>query len=289
MGALFERGLDPVVAPRRIGRLVAVSGVRLPRLGREPVIVPMMGPRFELLHAARLRGIPIPFAWDVWEPDWEAWVEHLKHVEAPLVMTTARQSAQYLATQLDGAEVVWMPEAIDPRPYQAGRQLSERSTDVLELGRGSAAWHSSVSERLESEGRRHLYQKQDGSLVFNSRSDLYAGLADAKLSICFPSSSTHPLRSGSVNTMTMRYLESFASRCLVLGESPEELSDLFGFDPVIHVEPGNEAEQVERILASVGQLQGLADRARKRTLEVGTWETRANAILAVLSSAFSRN
>ena len=68
------------------------------------------------------------------------------------------------------------------------------------------------------------------------RMPLAAGFGDAKVSVCFPSSTTHPQRSGSVETATHRYFESFASRCIVVGRAPAELVDLFGYNPVVEAD-----------------------------------------------------
>ena len=59
-----------------------------------------------------------------------------------------------------------------------------------------------------------------------------------RISICFPRSMTHTAAIGGLETVTHRYfLSSLASGCLV-GHCPEELRDLFGYNPVIEVEPG---------------------------------------------------
>ena len=61
--------------------------------------------------------------------------------------------------------------------------------------------------------------KRGGS--FSRRRDAFIdGLARSRVSICVPSSVTHPERAGDIETMTIRYLQSMVSKCVVLGRAP---------------------------------------------------------------------
>ena len=86
-----------------------------------------------------------------------------------------------------------------------------------------------------------LWVKAGHPVLFSSRhpdelKDLVAGLANSRVSICFPQSITNPERCGKVETVTLRYFESMASKCLIVGKCPLELRDLFGYNPVIEVD-----------------------------------------------------
>jgi hypothetical protein len=280
--ALVGIGLHPVRIPRRVGTALARTGVRPPRSSSALIVVPMMGPRFDLLHAACLFGIPVPFCWDVWEPAWDSWVAALTRLRPPLVVTTALQSAEYLQDRLPGTRVEHLPEATDLARYSPGAALRDRGIDVLELGRRSGAWHDAVVGETARRGIRHVYEPEPGRLVFATEAEMLRGLADSKVSVCFPSSVTHPQRSGSVTTMTHRYLESIASRCVVVGQAPEELPSLLGCDPMVPADSEDPWGQLHSVLESIASYQERVDEARERLLAVGGWETRAGQFAALV-------
>ena len=283
VSALVRLGARPVRVPQRVGKVLTRAGVRLPRTSGALVVTPMMGPRFDLLNAACLVGTPVPFCWDVWEPAWDSWVAALARVRPPLVVTTARQSAEHLQHRLPACRVVHLPEATRIERYHPGPALTERGIDVLELGRRNDAWHAAVVQGAGRHGGRHLYEPAPGRLVFpGGEEEMLRGLADSKVSVCFPSSVTHPQRSGSVRTMTHRYLESIASRCVVLGEGPAELATLLGWDPVVAADPADPWGQLRSLLESIGSHQQRVDVARERLRAVGSWDTRAAQLIELL-------
>lgn len=87
--------------------------------------------------------------------------------------------------------------------------------------------------------------------------------------------------------MTHRYLESVASRCLILGQAPAELVSLLGFDPVIEADERDPWGQLQRLLAEIERHQALVDEAHERLPAVASWETRARQILARVAASFA--
>jgi hypothetical protein len=282
--ALQRQGVPQISLPRRIGSVLARSGLRLPRARRDLVIVPLMGPRFDVLATASLYGQPVPFCWDVWEPQWDLWAEALSRARPPLVITTAEASATYLASRLHSSVVLHLPEAIDVGKYLPGGLLSERATDVLEMGRRNAHWHDAVTANARAGGVEHLFERAPGEVIFPDEASLVAGLAQTKVSVCFPSSVTHPERSGSVSTLTSRYLESIASRCLVLGEAPAELPRLLGLDPVVRSDMDQPWGQLRQVLGSIESYQPQVDEAYEQVVEVGGWDYRIRQLLTLLKT-----
>ena len=67
----------------------------------------------------------------------------------------------------------------------------------------------------------------------------------------FPCSLTHPERSGPVETVTHRYFESMASKCLIIGHAPRELIDLFGYNPAIEMQANHEFKQLQALLDKI--------------------------------------
>lgn len=177
----------------------------------------------------------------------------------------------------------WLPEACDPLEYSASKPWSERDIDVLELGRKYDRFHSRIRDPLAKRKRSHLFERVKGSIIFPERDDLIDGYGRTKIAICFPCSVTHPERSGAVETVTLRYFESIASKCIILGHAPQELTDLFGYNPVVEVQEGNELEQIESLLANPDSCHDLVEENHRRLLEVGTWEHRVKQVLEILS------
>lgn len=65
-----------------------------------------------------------------------------------------------------------------------------------------------------------------------------------------------------------------AAKCLLVGVCPPELADLFGYNPVVEIEKGREAEQLLSILRDPGAYQTLVDRNYDVLLLRGTWKSR---------------
>ncbi|MDX6350701.1 MAG: hypothetical protein QOF84_5491 [Streptomyces sp.] len=275
-----------VAAGPAVGRVLAKARLRPPawqRRRRGPVVVPMMGARFGELYAAALTGDVVPYCWDVWEPQWELWAGRLRPLRPPAVFVTAAQSAQFLTEALPQSQVFHLPEATRVSRYSSSRPLGARTIGVLELGRRHQKWHDAVGDALRSRSdRSHLYESRSGRLVYPDAPALCQGLSDAAISVCFPSSLTHPQRAGIVETMTHRYLESMASGCLILGQAPEELVRLMGFNPVVEVDWSAPAEQVLEILDAPQRWQRHVDRALRRLRETGDWSVRTRTLRAAL-------
>jgi hypothetical protein len=153
------------------------------------------------------------------------------------------------------------------------------------MGRRDAVFHESITEPLRAAGRSHRYEKVPGEIIFQGRPALREGLGTARISVCFPSSMTHPQRSADLETVTHRYFESMASGCLLVGHAPQELCDMFGYNPVIESHPADPAGQLLEILAHLDRWAPLVVQNFKRLAEVGTWSVRSARIVQVLSQA----
>jgi hypothetical protein len=196
-----------------------------------------------------------------------------------LAFFSARQSALHFASVLPKMRSEWLPEATDPSEYQPGKLLRDRNIDVLELGRRHAQFHANVTQTLHTKKLVHLFEKKKGEIVFPDKDSFVRGMGSTKISVCFPCSQTHAERSGSIETVTHRYFESMASKSVLLGHSPGELTELFGYNPVIEAETGREVEQIETILSNLDSFQNLVERNYARLLEVGTWRSRISAVI----------
>ena len=229
----------------------------------------------------------VTFSFDCWPDRYDEWESFFRRHKIKLAFISARQSAEEMQRRLPDRSIVWMPEATSPEDYRPEKNLADRSTDVLELGRKYDRYHSQIAGYLSRSGRSHLFEAVKGEKIFpNDKKCLAEGMGDAKISICFPGALTHPY-AAHVETATHRYFETFASKCLPLGGAPEELVDLFGYNPVIDADLERPSEQLNDILRNIGDYQGFVDRNHARLLEVGTWDVRAAQIIERIEETFS--
>ncbi|MEO0514395.1 MAG: hypothetical protein AAF086_03760 [Planctomycetota bacterium] len=211
---------------------------------------------------------------DCWGRDWERWAGAMRRLRVRSAAFTARQSAQEMSQRNPKLATLWLPEAIDPVGYDGARPLRDRGVDLLEMGRLHEAFHLPVAEALNRAGRAHQFGRE-GKRLFHDHAEIRAAMGDAKLLVCYPRCDTHPQEAGGVETMTLRYLEGFVSGCVVVGRAPQELVDLFGYNPVIEIDveqdPGG---RVLGVLDRIDEQQELVERNRQRVTEVGLWPER---------------
>ena len=248
----------------------------------EAVFVALMGPMESRLFPRCFFGRSIVYCFDCWPRDYARWASLFSRHRIELAFFSARRSAEVFSSKLPEMRSMWLPEASDPYAYDPSKPLSERTIDVLELGRRHESLHARIVGPLAAGGETHLYEPAAGAIVFPTRDALVAGLGDAKLSILFPSSLTHPARSGDVETVTHKYFESIASGCIPVGRCPAELEDLFGYDPVVPLDESDPVAHIRALLDDLDAHRDLVERNLARLLEVGTWDARAQTLLATL-------
>jgi hypothetical protein len=76
-----------------------------------------------------------------------------------------------------------------------------------------------------------------------------------------------------------------SSKCLVVGHCPQELQDIFGYNPVIERDSIDSSGQLLNILADIeqGKYQDLVDKNYQQVFTVGSWDARVQDMLAVLA------
>jgi hypothetical protein len=235
------------------------------------------------LYPYCLSGQCVTYSFDCWASSYDEWEAFFKTNRVELAFISAKQSTAVMARRCADTQFRWLPEAVDPEEYKSNVPLANRSIDVLEMGRRFDRYHQAIVDPLRTGGWRHAYPSMDRGLVFQTHAAMKAALGNAKVSICFPQSLTHPERAGDVETATLRYFESMAAKCLVVGHCPRELAEMFGYNPVIEVRLEKAAKQlIMEILPHIGRYQALVHRNYERLLEVGTVRSRAGAIVSAL-------
>lgn len=176
----------------------------------------------------------------------------------------------------------YVPEGVDPLVFRYAR-YEAKDIDVLALGRKYDRYHERILPALQRYDRTYLYEVLKGHIIFPDRQGLIDGLARTKISICVPGSITHPERSGHVETMTMRYLQSMASKCLIVGHAPSEMIKLFGYNPVLEIDWDHAEDQIEDILQHFHFHIPLIERNYKEVLANHTWTHRFHQIKKILA------
>jgi len=287
--ALSQAGMpsvptEPISAITLAGKVLSRMALirQLARLPRYAFFVPMMGPTERRFWPVSYLFEVIPYCYDCWPPAYERWERTLRRNRVRLAFFSASQSARYFAERLPSLEAHWLPEAVAASDYTSNKPLSDRPIHVLEMGRKFDEYNARIAPALRSAGMVHLFERVRGQIIFPTRKGFIDGLGDSQISVCFPSSLTHPERAADVETLTHRYLESIASKCLVLGRCPQELKTVFGYNPVVEVDFDNPADQLLDILSNIRMHQDTVERNYQRLVEVGTWGSRVDALIGML-------
>lgn len=212
------------------------------------------------------------YFFDLWPYTFESIKKYIKRTKIDIVFTSSRQATEYLIEE--GFEnTYWIPEAIDPTLYNF-YPYKQKDIDVLELGRKHSKIHDKITQTLHHHHKKHLYEINAGSIIFKDHESLVQGLARTRISICYPRNITHPESAGNISTLTARYLQSMASKCLIVGESPLELKELFGYDPVITLDINKAEKELINILDNFDDYISLIEKNYFHVINYHKWSNR---------------
>jgi hypothetical protein len=213
------------------------------------------------------------YMFDAWPKAYDLIDAYLSLLDIRTVFFSSLQSTEAFKVRQPALTCVWVPEGIDIKRY-VSRPYCEKDIDVIQFGRKYDRYHEAIVGALEGAEKLYLYEKVKGALVFPNREDFIDGIARAKISICVPSNITHPERSGNVSTMTWRYLESMAAKCLIVGILPEEMKLLFDYNPIVEIDMRDPANQILSILKDFDEYVPLIERNYRTLVEQHTWSRR---------------
>lgn len=262
-------------------RLYEYVSLKSSFLARRFLCFPIKGEHFAVLMGLRFRKcmpyfvfskIKHIYLFDAWPHYHNKIKEFVKLYKIRTLFVTSRQVAERLK-KLDGCKVHWVPEGIEPSGYRF-YDYQDKNIDVLEFGRKDSLYHHAIRDSLAKKGKIHLYEKKGGELVFPTRASFIDGLARSKISVCFPSNITHPERSGDIETMTSRYLQSMISKCLIVGYAPPEMVQLFGYNPVVEMDASNPCAQLVDLLNDHDNFIALIERNYQEVCNSHTWGRR---------------
>lgn len=195
----------------------------------------------------------IPLVWDCWPRYFEKMCRWLEKHQVRTSIFTSSQTSEKMKERFPQMNVMYCPEAVDISLFNEGKQLQERTTDVLEFGRGS----------------KQTYNDEQFHTLLN----------DAKLTIALPRSITHPEVAGNIETLTQRFWECMLSRMVMVGHAPKELIDLVGYNPVIEMDKEHVDEQIQDSLTHIEDYQDLVDKNRETALCLGDWTLRMHQVM----------
>ncbi len=215
--------------------------------------------------------LKVLWTYDVWEPDYPEVERLVRKSGVNMLLLSSYQATEHFKNlNISGCEVKWIPETIDTSDYKV-KSWDERSIDVLSFGRSWLKYHNRIVDGCESSGINYVYQERSAghdvavnglrkNLQFPTWDSFVEGLSDSKICICFPRCMTHPALAGNVSTLTIRYLQAMASKCLILGSAPLDVKHLFDYNPVIEVDWTDPAGQIRSIIENPERYYALIDK-----------------------------
>lgn len=222
----------------------------------------------------------IPFMWDCWPGNFENVCNWLMRNNVKTAFFTSSQTASLMKQRFPEMNILFVPEGIDTAIYRTGKDLKDRSIDMLFYGRPI---DHVVNYHLDSNAHVYKLGGLKGKKLIHTQEDLYEKLSDSKIVAAFPQSMTAPQRAGNIETLTQRYWENMLSRIVMVGYAPKELIDLIGYNPVVELDREHPNEQINKILAHIEDYQSLVDKNRKTALRLGDWASRMNEIMKFLN------
>lgn len=234
----------------------------------------------------------IPFIWDCWPcyyDKMERWMK--KHKVRTAIFTSSQEMAE-MQRRCPDIKMLHCPEAVDSSLYEVGKELKDRSIDLLEFGRSNEkVLGKEFSPDRRGEGFNHVCTKVGNKFQFTN-DELYKAMSDAKITICLPKSMTHPEIAEGVETLTQRYWEAMLSRMVIVGHCPRELEELIGYNPVVELSSNDDDNDTAKaydneklildVIEHIEDYQELVDRNREVALRMGDWKVRMAQVIAWL-------
>ena len=250
--------------------------------------VVFMGPRFPKWFPYIYRkGYKAIYLFDAW-PSTHSFIKRFTgDYDIKNLFVSSLQATEMLNKLFGKRICCWAPEGIYPPDYKSYTP-EEKNIDVAAIGRKWPEHHDAIVSILAKNNILYKYSTP-GTMVFPDHSSLIEGLARTKISICFPANVTNPERTGGIETMTNRYLQSMVSKCLVIGKAPSEMIQLFGYNPVIEVDMTDPAGQISQILANFGSYEALIEKNYSEVVSNHTWFKRWEFIYSVILENIKKN
>jgi len=229
---------------------------------------------------ARLKVI---YQFDSWTHDNAINENAFRSFKIDIAFISIRKAVEYFnSLQIPFFRAYWMPEAITLNSYQQ-LDYPEKDIDFLQYGRRWEWIHERLLAFCASKGLRyeHPLNCSTDKSQFSTRGELLAALARSKIAICVPKTVTHS-DIYDLPTVTTRYFECMASKCLILGHAPEDLIDLFGYNPVVEADYSDPMGQLEYLRHHYKEYLSLIEKNYCITQEKHQWRNRIVDMLKII-------
>lgn len=220
----------------------------------------------------------IPVVWDCWPAQVEDMAAFFRRHGVRTAFFTSSQTADTFRQRFPHMLVCTLTEGVDLSLYDKGRELADRSIDLLEVGRKQANPFQSPLP----EGIRHV-KTANFVRAFKSDEEFRAALADTKVTWNVPRCDVDPSVAGGVETLTQRYWECMLSRIVMVGRSPKELTELIGYDPVLPWDGQDASPLVSHVLENPAVYQALVDRNYETARRMASWSIRVEQMMNYLT------
>lgn len=215
------------------------------------------------------------YMYDVW-PRFHKWIfPLLDFFNITYIFFSSKQVYELYQQHANGnkCKAMWLPEAITVDEYFY-KPAEERSIDVLEFGRNYAAYHDLIAGKLALKNKKHVFKTPEQQVLFPGKVEFTAALADSKIVICIPSDISHPERAEYISTMTLRYLQAIASKCLIVGIMPSDMEEIFGYMPIVEIDMEHAAEQIIDVLDNYQNYLPLIEKNYETVKTKHQWQNR---------------
>ena len=219
----------------------------------------------------------IPIIWDCWPRYVDNMVRWFYKHRVRTAFFTSSQTAERMRNLCPHVNIFHLPEAIEIEIYHAGKPLIERSIDYLEFGRCSRILDSSMFDE-----RINVLSSRNEKSGLATRGQLVDALANSKITLALTRLDNQPELAEGIDTLTQRYWECMLSRVVIIGRAPQELIDIVGYDPIVHLNLNHANEQILDIISHIEDYQPLVDKNRATAERLGSWDVRIAWLMEVL-------
>jgi hypothetical protein len=231
---------------------------------------------------AKLKAI---YQFDSWTHDNMVNENAFRSFRINIAFVSIRKAAEYFnSLNIPYFKAYWIPEAINSSNYH-WLGYAKKDIDFLQYGRRWDWIHKHLLSLCRSEVINYQYPKDDNPSKgqFKNRTALLDGLAKSKIAVCVPKTTTHP-EVCNLSTVTTRYFECMASKCLILGHAPEDLVAMFGYNPVVEVDYSDTIGQLKHLVGHYSEFVPLIEKNYQMTKEKHQWRNRIDDIKNIIDS-----
>ncbi|MDQ1329917.1 MAG: hypothetical protein QG578_180 [Thermodesulfobacteriota bacterium] len=232
------------------------------------------------IFKSKLKAI---YQFDSWTHDNVINENAFRSFKINIVFFSIRKAAEYFnSLMIPDFKAYWMPEAVNCASCRR-RDYGEKDIDILQYGRRWERLHEQLLPFCRTNAINYQFPIENGNakIQFKDREALLVGLSKTRIAICVPRKITHP-ELYDLSTVTSRYFECMASKCLIFGHAPQDLIDLFGYNPVVEADYSDPAGQLKYLLDHYIDFVPMIEKNYKITEERHQWKNRIEDIKNIL-------